>query len=111
MCVFIVILNSLFCKKRRSNRDLLGLLLCFLMLNTCQLLQQASTLPFKVSVYHNILARIKDSVADARFLGVSSFKVWFLPEIILIQCHPYFVCWDFPPERSEIVPYVLSAFA
>ncbi|KAI3455601.1 hypothetical protein Pfo_012264 [Paulownia fortunei] len=35
---------------------------------------QASTLPFKVSVYHNVLARIKNSAADARFLGGSSFK-------------------------------------
>ncbi|KAK4395085.1 Midasin, partial [Sesamum angolense] len=36
---------------------------------------QASTLPLKVSVYHNLLVRIKDSVADARFLGGSSFKL------------------------------------
>ncbi|KAH6793247.1 hypothetical protein C2S52_003724 [Perilla frutescens var. hirtella] len=36
---------------------------------------QASTLPLKISVYHNILARTKDSVADARFLGASSFKI------------------------------------
>ncbi|KAL8480046.1 hypothetical protein ACS0TY_026830 [Phlomoides rotata] len=35
----------------------------------------ASTLPFKVSVYHNVLARIRDSIADGRFLGVSSFKL------------------------------------
>ncbi|KAK6125035.1 hypothetical protein DH2020_041213 [Rehmannia glutinosa] len=34
----------------------------------------ASTLPFKVSIYHNILTRIKDSAADTRFLGGSSFK-------------------------------------
>ncbi|KAL8046294.1 hypothetical protein ABFX02_08G168300 [Erythranthe guttata] len=33
-----------------------------------------STLPFKVSVYHNVLARIKASAADARFLGGSSFE-------------------------------------
>ncbi|KAK4427378.1 Midasin [Sesamum alatum] len=36
---------------------------------------QASTLPLKVSVYHNLLVRLKDSVADARFLGGSSFKL------------------------------------
>ncbi|XP_057771067.1 midasin isoform X2 [Salvia miltiorrhiza] len=35
----------------------------------------ASTLPFKVSVYHNVLARLKDSVAGARFLSASSFKL------------------------------------
>ncbi|KAL1551716.1 midasin-like isoform X1 [Salvia divinorum] len=36
---------------------------------------QASTLPFKISVYHNLLARLKDSVAGARFLSASSFKL------------------------------------
>lgn len=53
--------------------------LCLLMLNTCQPLQQESTLPFKISVYHNVLARTKDSVADARFLGACSFKVQLIP--------------------------------
>ncbi|GFQ03816.1 midasin [Phtheirospermum japonicum] len=33
-----------------------------------------STLPLKVSIYYNVLARIKDSAADACFLAGSSFK-------------------------------------
>ncbi|CAA0814598.1 Unknown protein, partial [Striga hermonthica] len=33
-----------------------------------------STLPWKVSIYHNVLARIKHSSADAGFLGGFSFK-------------------------------------
>ncbi|PIN24695.1 hypothetical protein CDL12_02577 [Handroanthus impetiginosus] len=35
----------------------------------------ASTLPSKVSVYHNVLERIKVSAADVRFLGDTSFKL------------------------------------
>nr|AMP82937.1 acidic leucine-rich nuclear phosphoprotein 32-related protein 1 [Catalpa bungei] len=35
----------------------------------------ASPLPFKVSIYHNVLDRIKVSAADARFLGHTSFKL------------------------------------
>ncbi|KAG6397962.1 hypothetical protein SASPL_139412 [Salvia splendens] len=35
----------------------------------------ASTLPFKVSVYHNILDRLKESIAGSGFLSASSFKL------------------------------------
>ncbi|KAK4479548.1 hypothetical protein RD792_015065 [Penstemon davidsonii] len=35
----------------------------------------ALTLPVKLDVFHNVLARIKNSVADAQFLGDSSFKI------------------------------------
>ncbi|KAL3824480.1 hypothetical protein ACJIZ3_020509 [Penstemon smallii] len=35
----------------------------------------ASTLPVKLDVFHNVLARIKNSVADAQFLGDSSYKL------------------------------------
>ncbi|XP_051115352.1 midasin [Andrographis paniculata] len=37
--------------------------------------EQVSDLSLTVSIYHNVLARIKDSVADAHFLGSSSSKL------------------------------------
>lgn len=50
--------------------------------------KQESSFRFNIAVYHNVLARIKISAADAHILGDAPFKVRILVCVTEPEVHP-----------------------